>query len=178
MVQGSGEAVSICQCYGAPQRMKSVGRGSGRWGWGRSREGPRRYILVGGPPGCAGPQQRRPLAGSRGVLTGTAQARLRDAGRRDERQKRKARPGWAKQRRAGLDWGFLGLGLAGSPAGWLAELQPLHYWMDGWMDGCRLEASAAVRHRRWLMAGTNRIGWWRHACKCRSPAYSTWREVA
>lgn len=96
--------------------MKSVGRGSGRWGWGRSREGPRRYILAGGPPGCAGPQQQRPLAGSRGVLTGTAQARLRDAGRRDERQKRKARPGWAKQRRAGLDWGFLGPGLAG----WLA----------------------------------------------------------
>lgn len=50
--------------------MKSVGRGFGRWGWGRSREGPRRYILVGGPPGCAGPEQRRPLAGSRGVFNG------------------------------------------------------------------------------------------------------------
>lgn len=68
MAQGSGEAVSI-----AALRMKSVGRGFwalGLWGWGRSREGPRRYILVGGPPGCAGPEQRRPLAGSRGGFDG------------------------------------------------------------------------------------------------------------
>lgn len=129
--------------------------GAGALGLGRSREGPSRYTLVGGPPGCAGPGQRRPLAGSRGGFDGdsAAQAGLRDKTGLDwsliddmERQEREAQGpaglGWAR------DWAGFMLDWPGL-AGGLGDFRVFSGPVVGWLSAV---------HGLWPMAGAGAAG--------------------